>query len=156
MLGWATQSAAPLEVSLGTETIAWPLADYQAALQTLPQTLQDDLSNAWGNPTDDPAFRDGALHFSATRRGAALIALQPERGERDVREDDYHDLARVPRHGYVAFYLWLRHTIKADALIHVGAHGTLEWLPGKSVALSDECWPEALIADSASHLPVHR
>ncbi|MDE1131182.1 MAG: cobaltochelatase subunit CobN [Ascidiaceihabitans sp.] len=145
--GWATQSAAPLEVSLGTETIAWPLADYQAALQTLPQTLQDELSNAWGNPSDDPAFRDDALHFSATRRGAALIALQPERGERDVREDDYHDLARVPRHGYVAFYLWLRHTIKADALIHVGAHGTLEWLPGKSVALSDECWPEALIAD---------
>ena len=145
--GWTTQSAAPLEVSLGTETIAWPLVGYQAALQTLPQTLQDDLSNAWGNPTDDPAFRDDALHFSATRRGAALIALQPERGERDVREDDYHDLARVPRHGYVAFYLWLRHTIKADALIHVGAHGTLEWLPGKSVALSDECWPEALIAD---------
>ena len=145
--GWTTQSAAPLEVSLGTETIAWPLVGYQAALQTLPQTLQDDLSNAWGNHTDDPAFRDDALHFSATSRGAALIALQPERGERDVREDDYHDLARVPRHGYVAFYLWLRHTIKADALIHVGAHGTLEWLPGKSVALSDECWPEALIAD---------
>jgi cobaltochelatase CobN len=91
--------------------------------------------------------RDGTLHFPATRRGAALIALQPERGDRDVREDDYHDLARVPRHGYVAFYLWLRHQIKADALIHVGAHGTLEWLPGKAVALSDECWPEALIGD---------
>ena len=92
-------------------------------------------------------MRHGTLHFSATRRGAALIALQPERGERDAREDDYHDLARVPRHGYVAFYLWLRHQIKADALIHVGAHGTLEWLPGKAVALSDECWPEALIGD---------
>jgi cobaltochelatase CobN len=132
---------------LGNEILTWPLADYEAALKILPQSLQDDLANAWGAPSTDPAVRDGMLHFPATRRGAALIALQPERGERDVREDDYHDLARVPRHGYVAFYLWLRRAIKADALIHVGAHGTLEWLPGKAVALSDDCWPEALITD---------
>jgi cobaltochelatase CobN len=145
--GWATKAEAPLETSLGTETIAWPLDDYEATLKSLPQSLQDDLASAWGDPSSDPAFREDALHFSATRRGAALVALQPERGERAVREDDYHDLARVPRHGYVAFYLWLRHSIKADALIHVGAHGTLEWLPGKAVALSDECWPEALIKD---------
>ena len=58
--------------------------------------------------------------------------------------DDYHDLSRTPRHGYVAFYLWLRHQEKIDAIIHIGAHGTLEWLPGKAVALSAECWPEAL------------
>ena len=145
--GWSTKADKPLESSLTQETITWSINDYQTALGTLPQSLQDDLSSAWGDPTTDPAVRHGTLHFSATRRGAALIALQPERGERDAREDDYHDLARVPRHGYVAFYLWLRHQIKADALIHVGAHGTLEWLPGKAVALSDECWPEALIGD---------
>ena len=54
---------------------------------------------------------------------------------------------RTPRHIYVAFYLWLRKGLGADALIHIGAHGTLEWLPGKSVALSANCWPEALIRD---------
>ena len=145
--GWATKADAPLETCLSNQNITWPLSEYEAALKTFPQSLQDDLSSAWGNPSTDPSVRDNALHFSATRRGKALIALQPERGERAVREDDYHDLARVPRHGYVAFYLWLRHQIKADALIHVGAHGTLEWLPGKAVALSDQCWPEALIAD---------
>ncbi len=59
---------------------------------------------------------------------------------------DYHDLSRIPRHAYVAFYLWLRRQ-GIDALIHMGAHGTLEWLPGKSVALSHACWPEALIGD---------
>ena len=145
--GWATKANAPIEASLSNEVITWTLEDYKASLKTLPQTLQDDLSSAWGNPSTDPCARDGSLHFPATHRGKALVALQPERGERAIREDDYHDLARVPRHGYVAFYLWLRHAIKADALIHVGAHGTLEWLPGKAVALSDECWPEALIGD---------
>ncbi len=58
---------------------------------------------------------------------------------------EYHDLSRTPRHAYVAFYLWLR--ARADALVHVGAHGTLEWLPGKAVALSETCWPEALAGD---------
>lgn len=69
--------------------------------------------------------------------------MQPERGALAERDDDYHDLSRTPRPGYVAFYLWLQQ--QADAMVHVGAHGTLEWLPGKSVALSDACWPEALI-----------
>ena len=88
--------------------------------------------------------RDGAFHFAALHRGHALVALQPERGNVSSRDADYHDLARTPRHGYVAFYLWLR-AQQIDALVHIGAHGTLEWLPGKSVALSESCWPEALI-----------
>lgn len=127
--------------------IAWPLADYRTALSSLPATLQNDLATVWGAPEDDPACADGAFHFTALRRGKTLIALQPERGAHAQRDDDYHDLARTPRHGYVAFYLWLRHRIGAHALIHIGAHGTLEWLPGKAVALSANCWPEALIGD---------
>ncbi|MFB2532134.1 cobaltochelatase subunit CobN [Paracoccus sp. p3-h83] len=136
--------AATLGQRLTRESLAWPLADYLAALATLPQALRDDLTAAWGAPDDDPACRDGAFHFAALRAGGVLIALQPERGEVDSRDDDYHDLSRTPRHGYVAFYLWLR-AQGLHALIHMGAHGTLEWLPGKSVALSDTCWPEALI-----------
>ncbi|MFC3570880.1 cobaltochelatase subunit CobN [Paracoccus simplex] len=124
---------------LMAECIHWPLAAYRKALARLPQSLQDDLQAAWGEP---PAEGFG---FAALRHGADLIALQPERGEVKTRADDYHDLTRTPRHDYVAFYLWLR--TQADALIHMGAHGTLEWLPGKSVALSDTCWPEALLAD---------
>ncbi|MEM9123965.1 MAG: cobaltochelatase subunit CobN, partial [Pseudomonadota bacterium] len=136
---------APLDTALRTETLTWPLAAYRAALATLPEELQSDLIRAWGRPEDDPAHKDGALHFAATRQGATLVALQPERGSVDSRVDDYHDLSRTPRHGYVAFYLWLRSQV--DALVHIGAHGTLEWLPGKAVALSDSCWPEALIGD---------
>jgi len=130
------------------ERLAWPIAEYRAALVDLPPRLRADLAAAWGLPEDDPAAAEGAFHFAALRHGADLIALQPERGEVQSRSEDYHDLSRVPRHAYVAFYLWLRR--QADMLVHMGAHGTLEWLPGKSVALSEDCWPEAL----TGNLPV--
>ncbi|MBB3346560.1 cobaltochelatase subunit CobN [Sphingomonas sp. BK069] len=125
-------------------SLAWPLADYERALATLPRALQDSLTATWGAPDDDSAVADGHFHFAALQRGNALVALQPERGDPRARGGDYHDVTRVPRHAYVAFYLWLR-ARGSDAIVHVGAHGTLEWLPGKAVALSDECWPEALI-----------
>ncbi|MCB1381663.1 MAG: cobaltochelatase subunit CobN [Notoacmeibacter sp.] len=134
-----------LGAALLEEVLTWPVADYLDALEALPQTLRDDLSAAGGAPEADPAIHDGAFRFKAIRRGKALIALQPERGEVSSRDADYHDLSRTPRHAYVAFYLWLK-AQGMDALVHVGAHGTLEWLPGKAVALSPECWPQALIA----------
>ncbi|MBV1897319.1 MAG: cobaltochelatase subunit CobN, partial [Rhodobacteraceae bacterium] len=145
--GWDTQPGDPLEQSLKAETLTWALTDYTAALADLPQSLQDDLATVWGDPASDPACINDQFTFAATKRGAAIIALQPERGTPAQRDDDYHDLSRVPRHAYVAFYLWLRHATDTAALIHIGAHGTLEWLPGKSVAVSADCWPEALIGD---------
>ncbi|MFG6581871.1 cobaltochelatase subunit CobN [Sulfitobacter sp. 1A12779] len=132
--------------SLTEQRISWPLADYEAALAALPQALRDDLRDAWGAAADDPLVQDGAFHFAAQACGNALVALQPERGDLQDREDSYHDLARTPRHSYVAFYLWLR-AQGHHALVHIGAHGTLEWLPGKAVALSGDCWPEALTGD---------
>jgi cobaltochelatase CobN len=126
--------------------VSWDAADYRAALARLPRSLQDDLAKAWGAPENDPSCRNGAFHFAGILCGRSIIAVQPERGDAAARDADYHDLARTPRHAYVAFYLWLRQR-EIDALVHMGAHGTLEWLPGKSVALSSACWPEALIGD---------
>lgn len=139
---------AQAEGALGRELlaarIAWPLEAYRAALAHLPEALRRDLAEAWGAPEADPACAEGAFRFTALRRGKTIVAAQPERGESAAHKDsDYHDLSRVPRHGYVAFYLWLR-AQGIHALIHIGAHGTLEWLPGKAAALSAECWPEAL------------
>ena len=142
--GYAITEGLPLAPELSSQTLSWPVQEYRAALAILPQPLQSALVAAWGEPEDDPAVRNGAFHFPALHRGHALVALQPERGDVSSRDADYHDLARTPRHRYVAFYLWLR-AQNIDALIHIGAHGTLEWLPGKSVALSENCWPEALI-----------
>lgn len=144
--GHATGDAAPLAPALTAQTIAWPLADYLSALETLPASLREALPAAWGAPKEDPACTDGTFRFPAVQRGNVLVALQPERGEVALRDGEYHDLSRTPRHGYVAFYLWLR-AQGLHALVHMGAHGTLEWLPGKSVALSPDCWPEALVGD---------
>ncbi|MDW4496482.1 cobaltochelatase subunit CobN [Sulfitobacter sp. D35] len=140
--GHDVHAGASLDAALASETISWPLSEYEAALARLPQAMRADLAAAWGAPQDDPVCRNGAFHFAASPQGAALVALQPERGSIEARGDEYHDLARVPRHSYVAFYLWLQS--QADVLIHIGAHGTLEWLPGKAVALGPECWPRVL------------
>jgi len=128
------------------EELTWSVAEYRTALSGLSRQLQDDLARAWGAPEDDPSCLGGTFRFAAIRCGKAIIAVQPERGEVGQRDADYHDLSRTPRHAYVAFHLWLRREA-VDAVIHMGAHGTLEWLPGKSVALSSACWPDALIGD---------
>jgi cobaltochelatase CobN len=145
--GWAVEApdAAAIIARLQAERIDWPLADYRAALDSLHPDLRAELARVWGDPEADPDACDGAMRLRVIRLGGALVALQPERGLSPDRKGDYHDQRRPPRHAYVAFHLWLRHAARVDALIHVGAHGTLEWLPGKAVALSDACWPEALI-----------
>ena len=141
--GYDVGAVPDLENRLLAREFALPLDDYRQMLSTLPETLRDELAKVWGDPEDDDAVQDGAFHFAAIKTGRGLVLLQPERGNPKLRDDEYHDLSRSPRHAYVAFYLWLQTT--ADALVHIGAHGTLEWLPGKSVALSNTCWPEALI-----------
>jgi cobaltochelatase CobN len=144
--GFDVQAATRLVDALSRSQLSWDIVEYRVALSALPRPLQDELSNAWGAVEDDPCCRNGRIHFVAIRCGKAIIAVQPERGEAKTRDGTYHDLSRTPRHAYVAFYLWLRRQ-GIDALVHMGAHGTLEWLPGKSVALSQACWPEALTGD---------
>ncbi|MDE0695786.1 MAG: cobaltochelatase subunit CobN, partial [Boseongicola sp.] len=143
--GYAVEPGGRLETALARGSISWSVAEYKAALSELPDRLVPHLEAAWGDPEDDAAVRDDAFQFRTVRRGRVFIALQPDRGGAARRDEQYHDLSRVPRHAYVAFYLWLRMVARIDALVHVGAHGTLEWLPGKSVALSERCWPEALV-----------
>jgi len=130
---------------LKRETIRWPIECYKAVLAGLDPALIADLDAQWGAPESDPAIVGGNFVFRAARCGNALIALQPDRGRCADRTAEYHDPRRAPRHAYVAFYLWLRHAEQSHAMIHIGAHGTLEWLPGKSVALSQACWPDVLL-----------
>ncbi|TIL91078.1 MAG: cobaltochelatase subunit CobN [Mesorhizobium sp.] len=80
--------------------------------------------------------------FRAATFGNITVALAPDRGRSTNRRADYHDPTLPPRHALIAFGLWLSKTLDVHALVHVGAHGTLEWLPGKTVALSETCFPE--------------
>ena len=86
------------------------------------------------------ATTGSAFTFRAATFGNVTVALAPDRGRSEDRRADYHDPALPPRHELLAFGAWLR--ANADAIIHVGAHGTLEWLPGKTVALSQDCFPQ--------------
>jgi cobaltochelatase CobN len=126
-----------------SDGIEIPMAAYRAWLKALPPTLQRTLAETWGAPKGD-AFRLPVL-----RCGNVLVLLQPDRGargdERGDRKSGYHDVNCAPSHAYLALYAWLRETAKIDALVHLGTHGTLEWLPGKALALSGECWPEVVL-----------
>jgi len=120
------------------------LEEYQAFLASLPAELGQAIEQRWGPVESDPRFRDGRIVVSGIALGELFLGIQPARGhELDVAAT-YHDPDLVPPHGYVAFYAWLRRSYGAHAVVHVGKHGNLEWLPGKSVALGRSCWPDAL------------
>jgi cobaltochelatase CobN len=129
-------------LSSGADDATLTLNEYQMLLARAPAAAAARLTEAWSEPAADPDVRDGAFRFRAQRYGNIIIALPPDRGRYPERRANYHDPSLPPRHALVAFGLWLQHKAKADALVHMGAHGTLEWLPGKAVALTAECFPE--------------
>ena len=118
------------------------LEDYLAWFSTLPSANQQALWQRWGGPEHDPMYRAGRLMVAGAFFGHTFVGIQPARGYQLDPSAVYHDPDLVPPHSYLAFYYWLREHYRADAVVHVGKHGNLEWLPGKSLALSAECWPE--------------
>src|SRR6185295_1098994 len=105
------------------------LADYQAFLGGLPAELGQAIERRWGAVEQDPRFRSGRLVVSGVQLGATFVGIQPARGyELDIAAS-YHNPDLVPPHGYLAFYAWLRRSYRAHAVVHVGKHGNLEWLP---------------------------
>src|SRR5918999_4572580 len=127
------------------DEIAVPLALYRSWLADLPNGLPEEITAAWGEPENDPAARGGAFRFPVRHSGKIILLVQPDRGSRGARKAAYHDTNLPPRHAYVALYAWLREERRVHAMIHLGTHGTLEWLPGKALALSDMCYPEAVL-----------
>jgi cobaltochelatase CobN len=138
-------SALLAALEAGASGKAISLQDYRRHLAALPGEISRRIEAAWGAPEDDSDCRDGAFRFRAARFGNVLVALPPERGRVRDRRATYHDQSLPPRHAVLAFGLWLRHEARADAIVHMGAHGTLEWLPGKAVALTGTCFPEAVV-----------
>jgi cobaltochelatase CobN len=145
--------AHPCDPPRGEEWVAPPaksgatlsLADYARLLAQLPAEIAARIDAAWGKPQADPDVRDGAFRFRAQSFGNITVALPPDRGRPAERRANYHDPALPPRHALLAFGLWLRHAGQIDAIVHMGAHGTAEWLPGKAVALTAACFPEAVL-----------
>ena len=133
------------DLTVGTLTASLSVHDYKTLFNALPKAFRDSVVASWGDIGDDPSVNNGAFRFRAIEAGNLILALQPSRGSSADIKAEYHDATRPPSHAYIAFYLWLTRNKKPDAMIHFGTHGTLEWLPGKSVALAQDCAPEVLI-----------
>lgn len=137
----------PLIQTLETaDTCRLAATDYAHLFAALPASFRASVIAAWGESEGDHVF-------GAIVAGNLVVALQPDRGRPDEHEAAYHDPNRPPCHRYVAFHLWLRHGVGVDALVHLGTHGTLEWLPGKAVALSDTCAPRVLLGPTPTIYP---
>ncbi len=120
------------------------LRDYNAFFDSLPKQIQDEVSGRWGTPEADPFCLDGAFALPLARFGDVVVGIQPARGYNIDPKESYHSPDLVPPHGYLAFYAYLRNQFGAQAIVHMGKHGNLEWLPGKALALSETCYPEAI------------
>ncbi|MBM1221945.1 cobaltochelatase subunit CobN [Ponticoccus sp. SC2-23] len=128
---------------------AFPLTEYLRWFGDLPWSAKQALTERWGAAEDDPFVMsaiDGddpgtaAFKLSIHRFGNVSIGLQPARGYNIDPTETYHSPDLVPPHNYLAFYRWI--AANADAVVHMGKHGNLEWLPGKAVALGPGDWPE--------------
>ena len=136
-----------------------PLDVYEQHFNALPWDIKQQITDRWGAPDTDPFISDktdaqaAGFKLSVHHFGNAVVALQPARGYNIDPTETYHSPDLVPPHNYLAFYFYLRHHWGADALIHMGKHGNLEWLPGKAVALSETCWPEAVFGPTPHIYP---
>ncbi len=142
---WLTEAqlaAAPMRV---------PLAEYRSAFDALPAPLRQSIVEAWGEPPGE-LYLDGEggaaqIVLAGLRFGNVVLMIQPPRGFGENPVAIYHDPALAPSHHYLAAYRWLDRTFGADAVVHLGKHGTLEWLPGNGLGLSAGCAPDAVLGD---------
>src|SRR5690606_27735778 len=125
--------------------VCYPLGAYRLFFDGLPEQLRARVIARWGEPEADPHLREDGFALPVLLLGNVAVLIQPARGYNIDPARTYHDPDLVPPHSYFAAYAWLRNGFKADAVIHCGKHGSLEWLPGKALALSESCIPEAVL-----------
>ncbi len=121
------------------------LNHYKTFFASLPKSIRDEMTARWGAPEEDPFLTGDVFALPLARFGETLVGIQPARGYNIDPKDTYHSPDLVPPHGYLAFYAFLRLHYGAHAIVHMGKHGNLEWLPGKALALSEACYPEAVL-----------
>jgi cobaltochelatase CobN len=143
LLGGVTNDLDSIDLRPCQQSMA--LDEYRAAFELLPLANREAVLARWGTPQTDPMFRSGRMMIAGLRFGLTFVGIQPARGYQVDASAVYHDPDLVPPHGYLAFYFWLRKAYGAHAVVHVGKHGNLEWLPGKGVGLSEHCWPDAIL-----------
>ncbi|MFE6550250.1 cobaltochelatase subunit CobN [Streptomyces sp. NPDC057746] len=135
------------EEQLASAPARVPLADYRAWFDTLDPELRNAMVEAWGEPPGGLYVDGDDIVLASLRFGNVVVLIQPPRGFGENPIAIYHDPDMPPSHHYMAAYRWLENTFRADAIVHMGKHGTMEWLPGKGLGLSRGCAPDAVLGD---------
>ncbi|MEV6432394.1 cobaltochelatase subunit CobN [Nocardia sp. NPDC051463] len=127
---------------------------YAAWFDTLPEDLREAVIEAWGPPpgelyVDRSADPNGEIVIAALRFGNVVLMVQPPRGFGENPVAIYHDPDLPPSHHYLAAYRWIAAPdgFAADAMVHLGKHGNLEWLPGKTLGMSASCGTDAALGE---------
>ncbi|MEG4325689.1 cobaltochelatase subunit CobN, partial [Microcoleus sp. herbarium5] len=132
------------------------VAEYEEYFASLPQQVQDGICKRWGLPgsyAQDFISNNGSFPIPGIQFGNVFVGIQPSRGYELDPALNYHAPDLEPTHNYLAYYYWLREKLGIDAIIHAGKHGNLEWLPGKSIALSNKCYPEVALGAMPNFYP---
>ncbi|SDQ44533.1 cobaltochelatase subunit CobN [Actinopolyspora saharensis] len=140
------------EEQLAGNPIRVPAKRYREWFDSLPESLRSDIEQHWGPPpgelfVDRSQDPEGEIVLAAIRAGNIVLMIQPPRGFGENPIAIYHDPDLPPSHHYLAAYHWLTDDFDAHAMVHLGKHGNLEWLPGKTAGMSASCAPDAAIAD---------
>jgi cobaltochelatase CobN len=135
------------DAQLAASPLRFPVAEYLRWYQTLPRSLRDSIESRWGLPPGNQYVDGDDFVIAGIELGDVLVAIQPPRGYGEDAVGIYHDPELPPTHHYLACYRWIDQVWGADAIVHLGKHGTLEWLPGKMLALSPGCAPDAALGD---------
>jgi cobaltochelatase CobN len=133
------------EQQLAANPVRVPAAVYREWFAELPAGLRDRMREHWGEPPGALYTDGGDIVLAALTFGNVVIMIQPPRGFGENPVAIYHDPDLPPSHHYLAAYRWLTRRFGVDAVVHLGKHGTLEWLPGKGLGLSAECAPDAVL-----------
>jgi cobaltochelatase CobN len=132
---------------LAAAPLRLPVADYLAWFATLPEDLRAAMEERWGPAPGDRYLDGDDFVIAGLELGNVVLAIQPPRGYGEDPVGIYHDPELPPTHHYLACYRWIQAAWGADAIVHLGKHGTLEWTPGKMLALSASCAPDAALGD---------
>ena len=140
------------DTQMASRAIRIPAARYREWFDTLPHELRESMVQHWGEPpgelfVDRSHDPDGEIIVSAIQSDNIVVLVQPPRGFGENPIAIYHDPDMPPSHHYLGTYFWLRHSFGAHAVVHMGKHGNLEWLPGKNVGMSANCGPDAALGD---------
>ena len=118
---------------------------YLAHYDKIPEFNRRLIEEKWGPAPGEVTVQDGKIVIPGLMNGNVFIGFQPLRSWSDQLEALYHDPVMPMPHAYLMYYRWLKYDFKADMIFHIGTHGTVEWLPGKSIALSDKCFPSLVL-----------